>query len=209
MAYVPVSPLDDLSAAASTPTIGLEWTIVGTIASVIAAVGVIIQLWLWLHERPTVELQFAPVRETTLESFVMIRNVGLAPALGIAARGVHCRVTNLSPSLTSEAFAAGSHGAVTLESVTGGSYLVVSWNHPNRKRRTQMTWTPVRDETELVAEHDRQVRRSALGRMYAALRFRHYAGPGGRLFVSMPRDRRKLERILAKARRRKPPARTE
>lgn len=202
MACVPVSPIVDLSPAIATTAVGLEWTIVGTIASVIAAIGVIIQLWIWSHERPAVELQFAPAKEAAFGDFVMIRNVGLAPALGIAVRGFHCSVTKLSASLTSEAFAAGSHGAVTLESVTEDSYLVVSWNHPNRKRRTQMTWTPARDGTSLAVEHARQWRRSRFGRMWAALRFRHYAGPGGRLFVSLPRDMRKLERILKKAKRR-------
>ncbi|UPL13049.1 hypothetical protein [Microbacterium galbinum] len=175
----------------------MDWfTVIGVVASVLAAIGVGVQLaWSW-RTRPTVELQAQPARQALGREMLYARNVGSSPARGVVAKGFNCEVGSVTPATGH--LDSGEMMSLVIEDATDDAWVLFIWHHPNG-HSTEQTWFPVRAGTAMEEEHRVQTMLSWWKRRAMRRSRRMIAAPGASLRASLPRSPRKLERLNRRA----------
>ncbi|MCG7610386.1 hypothetical protein [Mycobacterium sp. CnD-18-1] len=150
-------------------------SVVGVVASVVAAVGVAWERWHWLRTRPRAALTLMPAAKdaekkllilgpTTPRGRVMVLiNWGNERAIGIAVQGMHCKVGPAWPSQprieTLEARAEEKLAIEVAPEDVERAWILVMWSSPSgRRSRIRMAWFPVLAEGELARVRERQLR---------------------------------------------------
>ncbi len=151
----------------------MDWSGIGAIASLIAALGVLWERWTWWRSRPRSDVQ---VRVTNRREFpffkfegdgewaAQLKNWGSEPAFSVETMGFHCAVSWGSER---EKLSRVDPGVVLPFSVdfdpedADRAWILVTWTSPSGRRdATEAAWFPISELEELAAIRERQIDRS-------------------------------------------------
>lgn len=151
-------------------------TTVGTIASVIAAIGIIWERGHWWRTRPrtAVAVDFRPsplpelMRKAPWEG--RITNAGTEEIRGVQLLGAGC-VANPDPA-DGQAIPPRSHADFDVHVEDDDlplAWVLITWTTPSNRRRDHATWFPLQQEGELGRVRERQLGRTAVRRRAALI----------------------------------------
>lgn len=182
------------------------WVAAGTLASVVAAVGVVWERTVWWANRPRSRLEIAFDRkevDTSQKGFHKFHgtamNWGTEPIESFGVHGVSCtlapvhmiepRIPNEIPKGKSVSFT-----ATVEDSRVEEAWIFAVWFSPSAPRHARSAWFAVKPNGELAAVRERQLARNWIQRLAAWTCLERWVSPTtipfGKLGMDRPRSAR-------------------